>query len=126
MLYIMVKSRENLLGAFAFLVGVILAVIMGILQKTVVSSGSSAPYAFLMVLGLIIGFLNAGDRDSITFLIASLALVIVSGFGQTVLNYVSNIPILSSLNSILAALLVMFVPATIIVALKVVFSTTKI
>ncbi len=122
----MVKSRENLVGAFAFLVGVIFAVTMGILQKTVVTSGSSIPYAFLMILGLIIGFLNTGDRDSITFLIASLALVIVSGFGQSALIYVSNIPILSSLNYILSALLVMFVPATIIVALKVVFSTTQI
>ncbi len=122
----MVKSRENLVGAFAFLVGVIFAIVMGILQDTVVTSGSNVPYAFLMILGIVVGFLNAGDRDSITFLIASLALVIVSGFGQSALIYVSTIPILSSLNSILAALLVMFVPATIIVALKVVFSTTKI
>jgi len=121
----MVKSRENLVGAFAFLVGVIFAVVMGILQKTVVGNVSSIPYAFLMILGMVVGFLNAGDRDSITFLIASLSLVIVAGFGQSALIYVSNIPILSSLTSILAALLVMFVPATIIVALKVVFSISK-
>ncbi|VVB80667.1 Uncharacterised protein [uncultured archaeon] len=122
----MVKSRDNLVGAFAFLVGVIFAVIMGILQKTVVGYGSNIPYAFLMVLGIIVGFLNTGDRDSITFLIASLALVIVSGFGQSALIYVSNIPILSSLSTILSALLVMFVPATIIVALKTVFSISKV
>jgi hypothetical protein len=122
----MVKSRENLLGAFAFLVGVIFAIVIGIIQKTTLTSTSSVPYAFLMILGIIVGFLNTGDRDSITFLIASLSLVIVSGFGQSALIYVSTIPILSSLNSILAALLVMFVPATIIVALKTVFSITKI
>jgi hypothetical protein len=121
----MVKSRDNLVGAFAFLVGVIFAIIMGILQKTVVGPQGNIPYAFLMVLGIIVGFLNAGDRDSITFLIASLSLVIVSGFGQSALIYVSNIPILSSLSTILSALLVMFVPATIIVALKTVFSITK-
>lgn len=122
----MVKSRENLLGAFAFLVGVVFAIIIGILQKTVVTSVANTPYAFLMILGIIVGILNTGDRDSITFLIASLSLVIVAGFGQSALIYVAGIPILSSLTSILAALLVMFVPATIIVALKVVFSTTKI
>jgi hypothetical protein len=122
----MVKSRENLVGAFAFLVGVIFAVIMGILQKTVVGPSGNISYAFLMILGIIVGFLNTGDRDSITFLIASLSLVIVSGFGQSTLIYVSTIPILSSLSSILGALVVMFVPATIIVALKVVFSITKV
>lgn len=122
----MVKSRENLLGAYAFLVGVIFAIIMGLSQKIFNIAYSNTPYAFLVILGIIIGFLNVGDRDSMTFLIASLSLVIVSGFGQSALIYVSNIPFLSSLTAILAALLVMFVPATIIVALKVVFNLAKV
>lgn len=122
----MIKSRENLVGAYAFLVGVIFAILMGISQKFLDITYSNIPYAFLVILGIIIGFLNIGDRDSMTFLIASLSLVIVSGFGQSALIYVSNIPILSSLTAILAALLVMFVPATIIVALKVVFNLAKV
>lgn len=122
----MVKSRENLLGAYAFLIGVIFAVIMGFSQKMFNITYSNTPYAFLVILGMIIGFLNVGDRDSMSFLIASLSLVIVSGFGQSALIYVSNIPFLSSLATILSALLVMFVPATIIVALKVVFNLAKV
>ena len=122
----MVKSRENLLGAYAFLIGVIFAILMGISQKVFDITYSNTPYAFLVILGIVIGFLNVGDRDSLTFLIASLSLVIVSGFGQSALIYVSNIPFLSSLTAILAALLVMFVPATIIVALKVVFNLAKV
>src|SRR3989338_6315451 len=113
----MVKSRENLIGAYAFLIGVIFAIAMGLFQKMLGIDYSNAPYAFLVILGIIVGFLNVGDRDSMTFLIASLSLVIVSGFGQSALVYVSNVPILSSLTTILAALLVLFVPATIIVAL---------
>jgi hypothetical protein len=122
----MVKSRENLVGAYAFLIGVIFAIAMGLSQKLFNITYSNTPYAFLVILGMIIGFLNVGDRDSMTFLIASLSLVIVSGFGQSALIYVSNIPFLSSLTAILAALLVMFVPATIIVALKVVFNLAKV
>jgi len=122
----MIKSRENLVGAYAFLVGVIFAILMGISQKLFNTTYSNFPYAFLVILGIIIGFLNIGDRDSMTFLIASLSLVIVSGFGQSALIYVSNIPILSSLTAILASLLVMFVPATIIVALKVVFNLARV
>lgn len=122
----MIKSRDNLIGAYAFLVGVVFAVLMGILQKFLDITYSNVPYAFLVILGIIIGFLNISDRDSMTFLIASLSLVIVSGFGQSALIYVSNIPILSSLTAILASLLVMFVPATIIVALKTVFNLARV
>jgi hypothetical protein len=122
----MIKSRDNLIGAYAFLVGVVFAVLMGILQRFLDITYSNVPYAFLVILGIIIGFLNISDRDSMTFLIASLSLVIVSGFGQSALIYVSNIPILSSLTAILASLLVMFVPATIIVALKTVFNLARV
>lgn len=123
----MVKSKENLIGAYAFLIGVILAVLVGILQESLdVAKTSSLPYALLVLLGIAVGFFNFNDKDSFTFLVASLSLVIVSGFGQTALIYVSTVPILSSLSSVLAALMVMFVPATIIVALKTVFSISKI
>lgn len=122
----MVKSRENLIGAYAFLIGVVFAIVIGVSQKFFGITYSNTPYAFLVILGLVIGFLNINEKDSMSFLLASLSLVIVSGFGQSALAYVSNIPILSSLTSILAALLVMFVPATIIVALKVVFNLARI
>ncbi len=123
----MVKSKENLIGAYAFLIGVILAVLVGILQQNLnIARTSSLPYALLVLLGIFVGFSNFGDKDSFTFLIASLSLVIVSGFGQTALIYVSTVPILSSLSAVLSALMVMFVPATIIVALKTVFSISRI
>lgn len=123
----MVKSKENLIGAYAFLVGVILAVLVGILQQSLnVAKTSSMPYAILVILGIFVGFFNLSDKDSFTFLVASLSLVIVSGFGQTALIYVATVPILSSLSAVLSALMVMFVPATIIVALKTVFSIAKI
>jgi hypothetical protein len=123
----MVKSRENLIGAYAFLIGVILAVLVGILQQSLdVAKTSSIPYALLVILGIMVGFFNFSDKDSFTFLVASLSLVIVSGFGQTALIYVAQVPILSSLTAVLSALMVMFVPATIIVALKTVFSISRV
>lgn len=123
----MVKSKENLLGAYAFLIGVTIAVIMGLLQKSIVgSSASNVPYIILVILGVIVGTLNVGDKNSMTFLFASVSLVIVSWMGQSALIYVSTVPVLSSLSAILASLLVMLIPATIIVALKTGFSISKI
>lgn len=122
----MVKSKENLVGAYAFLIGVVLAVILGLSQKYIVGTTSNLPYAILVILGLIVGFMNTGDKDSTTFLLASVSLVIVSALGQNALIYLSNLPILSSLTEILKALVVLFVPATIIVALKTVFSIANV
>ena len=119
------KSKENLIGAWAFLVGVILAIIIGLFQ-TNIHSISSLFYIILVILGVLVGLLNVADRDLNTFLIASVALVIVSGLGNNTLIFVANIsPILSSLSNVLSALLVMFIPATIIVALKVVFAISS-
>ena len=117
------KSRENLVGAWAFLIGVILAVIIGLFRSQLQETASSAILALLVILGLVVGLLNVGDKDVNTFLLASLALVIVSYMGASILAQIPEY--ISTLVEILNALLVLFVPATIIVALKSVFSIAK-
>lgn len=117
------KAKENLVGAWAFLIGVVLAVVLGLFQSQLGQNPTNLIYALLVVIGFFVGLLNVADKDTMTFMLASLALVIVSGMGQYTLVFISNIsPVLSYLSSILSALLVMFVPATIIVALKTVFA----
>jgi hypothetical protein len=124
----MVKSRENLGAAYAFFTGIILAVILGILNRYSVTEGANTIfYILLVVLGLSIGFLNIIDKNTITFLLASVSLVIVGGLGNNTLIFISNLsPILSILKDILSNLLVLFIPATIVVALKTVFSISKV
>ncbi|MAH49412.1 hypothetical protein CMI37_26555 [Candidatus Pacearchaeota archaeon] len=123
----MVKSKENLIGAYSFLAGVILAVALGLFQG-VLGSGGNVAYLVLVILGLIVGSLNVGDKDSMTFLLASLSLVIVSAMGNDTLQFISNLSpaIIPPFVNVLRALLVLFIPATIIVALKTVFSIAKI
>lgn len=122
----MVKSKENLVGAYAFLIGVVLAIIFGLFNKSLESAGGLF-YTILVLIGIIVGFMNTSDRDSHTFLIASLSLVIVGALGMEPLKYIAaNNLIVTSLRNILGSLLVLFVPATIIVALKTVFAMAKI
>jgi len=71
------------------------------------------------VLGIVIGLLNITVKESSKFLLASLVLVIVTYMGQGVLIIIPQI------GSILSVLLVLFVPATIIVALKTVFELAR-
>ena len=118
-----IKSKENSIGAWAFLVGVILAVIIG-LSTTLISipaltAYSGQIYAILVILGLIVGFLNVTGKDSQTFLFTGAILVVVSKFGmESVTGSLIGIGIGDAVSSTFAALLVLFVPATIVVALK--------
>ena len=127
----MLRSRENFLGAWAFLVGVVLAVIIGLsttfLPIPALVNYSKQIYATLVFLGIIVGFMNTRGTDSQTFLIAGAVLVIVSRFGMdSVSGSVIGLDLRDAVTSVFSALLVLFAPATIIVALKTVFSIARV
>ena len=128
----MIRARENYIGAWAFLIGVILAIIIGLsttalLPLTIISQYSTQIYGVLVLLGIIIGFMNVGGKESQTFMIAGVALVIVSSFGMSsVTGSFIGIKIASVVRSVFGALLALFVPATIVVALKTVFNIAKV
>jgi hypothetical protein len=127
----MIKSRENIIGAWAFLIGVVLAIVIG-LSTTLISipaltEYSPQIYGILVILGLVVGFMNVGGRESQTFLIAGTILVIVSKFGmESVTGSLIGIGVGDAVTSMFGALLALFVPATIVVALKTVFSIAKV
>ena len=126
-----IKSKENSIGAWAFLIGVILAIVIG-LSTTLVSipvltSFSPQVYAILVLLGIFVGFMNVAGKDSQTFLLAGTVLVIVSKFGmEGVTGSLIGIGVGDAVSSVFGALLALFAPATIIVALKTVFSIAKV
>ena len=127
-----IKAKENSVGAWAFLIGIILAIIIGIVTKLIpipaLISYSTQIYAILVILGLIVGFsIKVTRKDAQTFLITGAILVVVSKFGmESVTGSLIGIGIGDTVSSIFAALLVLFVPATIIVAIKTVFGLAKI
>lgn len=125
----MIRARENVVGAWAFLIGLVLAILVGILAGSSLIGVTISPLilGFLSLLGLILGFFVA-EKDVQTFLLASVSLVIVSymGISGLVLGAaISGFNIGRIISSILQTLLALFVPATIVVALKTVFSISK-
>ena len=110
----MAKKNSNLIGSWAFLVGVILAAVLGL--GFAGSLDQITIYA-LVVIGLLVGILNIASEETTPFLMSGAVLVIVSSLG-------GNIGI-SYVDGILDALLVLFVPATIIVAIRNVFSISR-
>jgi hypothetical protein len=127
------KAKENSIAAWAFLVGVLFAIVIGIITSSFlplnfVAKFSPPIYAFLVLLGLIVGFLiRVSGNDAQTFLITSTILVIVASFGMgSVSGSLIGIGIGDLVRSTFSALLALFVPVTIVVAIKTVFSIAKI
>ena len=119
-----IRSRENLFGAWAFFGGVILALLVGVFAG---KSVDPIIPGILAVLGIVVGFFVT-EKDVQTFLLASVSLVIVSyaGVSGLILNAaVLGVNIEKYVLGVLGALLTLFVPATIIVAIKTVFSLAK-
>lgn len=108
----MAKGSKGV-GGWAFIIGVIIAVLVGLFSSV------SAWLWALVVIGLIVGFLNVSGGESSNFLLAAVSLLIVTVLGDDVM---SSIRILGS---VLNAITAMVVPATVIVALKSIYSLAK-
>ena len=125
-------AKENSIGAWAFLIGVILAVIIGVSTSffsiPALKEYSSIIYSILVLLGIIVGFsINVSRKDAQSFLITGAILVVISKFGmESVLGSLLGIGVGDVVSSIFAALLSLFVPATIVVALKTLFGLAKV
>ena len=126
-----ITAKENSVGAWAFLIGVILAILIG-LSATVFSfpnlvKYNAQIYGILVILGLIIGFVWTPGKDSQNFLWTAAILVIVSRFGmESVKGSLIGVSVGEAVASAFGALLALFVPATIVMALKTLFSMSKI
>ena len=105
------KSNDNFIGGWAFLIGVILAIIIPLF-----STLNPTLTWILVVLGIIVGLLNVTGDEGYNFMISGVVLIIASGAAQDVFQ---AIPIFGD---IMNALLLIFVPATILVSIKNVFS----
>ncbi|MDO8655628.1 MAG: hypothetical protein Q7K45_00170 [Nanoarchaeota archaeon] len=114
------SGRSALLGSWSFLIGLILAVIMGL--------GYGGVYADTLVwviflLGVVVGLLNITHDEANAFLMSGTVLVLVSYAGASAIADVSLVSY--SMSNLLRGILTMFVPATMIVALKSVFQLAR-
>ena len=115
----MKKYNQNIIGSWAFLIGFIVAVTLGVFSSQIDGGTYKLVLWTLIILGIVIGLLNITSKESSKFLIAGLVLVIVSYMGSGIIT------IIPMIGNILSSLLVLFVPTTIIVALKSVFEIAK-
>lgn len=116
-------KASALVGRYAFLLGVLLAVVWAIIAVlNPAMATSTIVLSVLVILGLIIGLLNITAKETMPFLVASVVLVIMFGFGSTYLGLVgqnSTFDFIGKfLQGLLTYLMILVVPAGIIVSLK--------
>lgn len=110
----MAKKGGNRLGSWAFLIGLILAVLFalfGTLSYTVV--------VILVLIGLLVGLFNISDDETTPFLMSGVILIIASSLGGRAVS------VIGVFDRIFNALLLIFTPATVIVAVKNVFGLAR-
>jgi hypothetical protein len=111
----MVKKQTNVIGAWAFLIGVVLAILIAFLGGAI---NSTILWIFLVV-GLVVGLMNVSEEETQSFMMSGIVLIIAVSLGQEAFS------ISPLLIRILDGFLLIFVPAVIIVAIKNVFGIAK-
>ena len=112
---------EKKIGSYSFIVGVIIAVVLGLAAPML---GELAPWliSLMIILGLIVGFLNVAGKETKEFLLVAVALVIVSFAGSAGAIF-GNIEIVGQyIQGVFTQIMAFVVPATVVVALKDIWS----
>src|SRR3989338_9067617 len=116
---------EKQIGKYSFIVGVILAVVLG-LAIPALDAATPWLWSLLVLLGLVVGFLNISGKETKEFLWVTVALVVVAFAGSAQISSWSNVELIGPyLKGIFDAILAFVVPATVVVALKDVWDLAK-
>lgn len=105
-------------GEWAFLAGVLLAVILGLLQGTGLFADYQLLSVLLVLLGLVVGLVTVTAKETDSFLIASIALLTVGSAG---LGSIGGATLSAVLTSILGNIRSFVAPAALVVAIKSVY-----
>ena len=113
----MAKKTNNLgvVGKWAFIIGLALAIIAGIIPTQIPNLA-----LILILFGLVVGFLNIAEKDTVKLLVAIIALMAVGGITLAEIPMVQNY-----LVNILKNMLVFASAAGLVVAIKAIYETGR-
>ncbi|MDO8627939.1 MAG: hypothetical protein Q7K42_05720 [Candidatus Diapherotrites archaeon] len=113
----------SVVGPYAFLVGVAIAVIGGVAGFVLEPVKAWVPLV-LVVLGLVVGWMNVKDKHLTNFLIAVIALAAVQSANLSVLDTAVQ-GLGGALSGIVQGIAAFVAPAGLVVALKAVWTLAK-
>ena len=115
----MAKKNLEVIGKWAFLIGLIVVVVAGLIEEAGIYTVPQLTL-ILVVLGLIVGFLNITEKNVVKLLVAIIALISVGGAA------VAAIPAINAyLAAILANIIAFAGAAGLVVAVKAIYEVGK-
>jgi hypothetical protein len=118
------KGKEDgpRLGAWAFIIGLIIAIIVSI-----VSAASTPVWAIIVlaILGIIVGFMNVTEKEAQPFLLAAIGFLISFNAMGFVFNTLADKIGWGGISTFFNLVTIFMAPAAIIVAVKMLFKITK-
>jgi len=109
-------------GKWAFLIGIILSIASAFTTKQIAPATMTL---FLFIAGLLVGFLNVTRKNSMSFLMGVLVLVMIGIGGISALANISWLGIYARLASMFGSFLTFVGSAGLIIAIRVVLDTTE-
>lgn len=105
------------IGPWAFLIGLVLAVLAGFF-----AAADATIVLVLAVLGIVVGLLNVSDKETVPFLVATIAFMLAASS----LNIVfAVLPMMSSMSNVMSLIGVFVAPAAAVVAIKAIYGAAK-
>lgn len=109
--------KTSQVGRWAFILGIIIAVLLGFVTF-------SFSTLILVILGLIVGFINVAEKETQSFLIAVVALLIIGASALQVFNVLGG-GLVTWLETVLTSFIVFVAASGLVVALKTVLDIEK-
>lgn len=124
------KMKTEKYGEWAFLLGVILALIVGLFSAQLQEAGFSLYVTgVLAILGLVVGLLNIREKEINSFLIAAIALLAVVNSWQPITEMITDAlgeivgaTLNSWLSKFFSALAAFVMPAALVLSLKAIYN----
>ena len=109
---------EQKIGHYSFIIGVIIAVVLGLASSALGASAAAWLTSLLVVLGLIVGYLNVTGKETKEFMMVATVLIIAAfaGGASSTLGGVQYVGLY--LSGIFDQILAFVVPAAVVVGLK--------
>ena len=121
-------GKQNI-GEMAFLGGIGLAIILGLASSMLPPMILPILWGILAVLGIIVGLMNINDKETVSFLVATIAMSMLSTALAPVMGIVSTWPaggfLVGAINGFLSSIGLFVAPAAFVVAVKAVWKMAK-
>ncbi len=110
------------IGELAFILFVVVAILAGLATYVNPEGGYGAVTAVMVVLGVLVGLINVSEKETIPFLVASIALLAAGTASFESLSTIGMGNIGKMMSNILTFVGAFVAPAAVIVALKAIYS----